>query len=190
MKTVAAGGTQSIMKIAVSFLLFAYAGQLSFASALILMLNDNDSLAGKIILGLAALFILAAFAIGFVFSVLSIVQPGRATLSYKRIMWLKVAMIPFFLINFALCFCLVAGFLNPFLMVGLIVLIPLLVSITYCFILPFSIASAVKTIRLLKEQKAGRGELIVWQILEFFFVIDVIASIVLFARFEKKKQLQ
>lgn len=179
-----------MMKIAVSFILFAYAGQLSFASALVLMLNDNESLAGKIILGLAALFILAAFAIGFVFSVLSAVQSGKATLSCKGIMWLKVAMIPFFLINFALCFCLVAGFLNPFLMVGLIVLIPLLVGVTYCFILPFSIASTIKTIHLLKEKKARRGELIVWQVFEFFFVIDVVASIVLFARFEKKKALQ
>lgn len=37
---------------------------------------------------------------------------------------------------------------------------------------------------------ARRGELVLWQVLEFFFVIDVIASIVLFARFEEKKLLQ
>lgn len=37
---------------------------------------------------------------------------------------------------------------------------------------------------------ARRGELVLWQVLEFFFVIDVVASLVLFARFEKKKQLQ
>lgn len=37
---------------------------------------------------------------------------------------------------------------------------------------------------------ARRGELVLWQVLEFFLVIDVVASLVLFARFEKKKQLQ
>ena len=37
---------------------------------------------------------------------------------------------------------------------------------------------------------ARRGELVLWQVLEFFFVIDVVASLVLFARFEKKEQLQ
>ena len=33
---------------------------------------------------------------------------------------------------------------------------------------------------------ARRGELVLWQVLEFFFVIDVVASLVLFPRFEKK----
>ena len=37
---------------------------------------------------------------------------------------------------------------------------------------------------------ARRGELVLWQVLEFYFVIDLVASLVLFARFEKKKQLQ
>ena len=174
-------------KTAVVFLVALYAAQILFIAAGIVWLRTNLSWLKIILFALSAVLYVGALVLELRSCIVFILKPGENAVSYQDILCFKIAMFPYFAINFILCVCLVAGFLNPFLIAGLFVLIPVLVGLTYCPMVYFSIVSAVKTLRIISEKKEGNGAILFWQVLEFFFVVDVLAAIVLYIKQEKTR---
>lgn len=157
-----------------------YLAQACIFSSAVLCMKDYSESIYMVFLWLSVAFYAFAVFWGIGLSIASlglIYKPKRFT--YQTVMIGKLVLIPYFLLNFLCCFLLVAGFLNPFLAWSLIIVIPLLIGMTYIAMLPLSLASAALSIGYVRQKKVESQKIILWQILEFFFVLDVFAAIVL-----------
>ena len=123
-----------------------------------------------------------------VFSVISIFK-GEYDLS-KTVRNVKLALIPWYVLNFAMCIIMVALMFNPFLMVGIPVLVAIAMGLTYFFMLGTSLPNVAYYLRkvfVTKEEKATKARVLT-VILHFIFCLDVIGAI-LFLRQNKKAEI-
>ena len=123
-----------------------------------------------------------------VLSVISIFK-GEYDLS-KTVKNVKLALIPWYVLNFAMCFVMVALMFNPFLMVGIPVLVAIAMGLTYFFMLGTSLPNVAYYLRkvfVTKEEKATKARVLT-VILHFIFCLDVIGAI-LFLRQNKKAEI-
>lgn len=167
-------------------IILLYLAQLSVSVSVILFFkNVANKICSAFLCAGIGLYAIATI-LGFVIMALSattINNPQK--ISYKFIMVSKLILIPYFVINFVQCFLLIAGFLNPFLFLSLIVIVPMLIGLTYISMLPTTIASTFLTISSVSNKKIEFEKIIVWQVLEYLFVIDVISSVIIYCKFKK-----
>ncbi|MGN1103647.1 MAG: hypothetical protein ACI4QI_02105 [Candidatus Coproplasma sp.] len=98
----------------------------------------------------------------------------------------KLTLIPWFIINFFVCFLLIAGFLNPFLMLAVPLLICIEVFITYIYMVCSSLQVVAYTIRqLIKKRIRINAAIIVGLIFSFIFVLDIVGSYLLYSQLQK-----
>lgn len=94
---------------------------------------------------------------------------------------IKLVLIPWYVLNFFVCFLLVAGFLNPWLMLAIPLLICVEVFITYVYMLCSSLQTVSYTIRLLiKKRISVTPKIIVGLVFSFIFVLDIVGSYLLY----------
>lgn len=99
---------------------------------------------------------------------------------------IKLVLIPWYCLNFLVCFLLVTGFLNPFLMIAIPLLIAIEVSITYIYMLCSSLQVVSYTIRQIMCKRIPLTPmLVVGIIFSFIFVLDVVGSYLLHTELKK-----
>lgn len=98
----------------------------------------------------------------------------------KTTMVVKLALIPWYIINFMICCFLVVGFLNPWLMLAAPIVLCILVGITYLLMLSTSIFDISYIInKLIKREVKTKGIVITSMIFLFMFCLDILGSILL-----------
>ena len=97
----------------------------------------------------------------------------------------KIAMIPFFVINIVLWILLIAGMLNPFLMLGIPLAAVIGVCLTYVYMLMTGLPDIIYCIGFCIKKKRPTGLMVAGVILNFFFILDVIGSIMIHRSLKK-----
>ena len=98
----------------------------------------------------------------------------------KATMIVKLALIPWYLLNFFFGFLLVAGFMNPFLMIGIPLLVGILSSFTYVLMLATGLPDIAYVIhRGWKQRIKPNGLTITGLVFLFIFCLDILGGIFL-----------
>ncbi len=106
----------------------------------------------------------------------------------KNTLVVKLAAIPWYVANFYFWIGLASGFLNPFLLVGLPIVIALGVILTYFVMLSTSLYSIAYLIRGLKKQMfSARPAFAPAAIFHFIFCLDVAGALWLYLLLRKEK---
>ncbi len=93
----------------------------------------------------------------------------------------KLALIPWYVINLAVCFVFASIFFNPFMLVALPVVIALCVFVTYALMLTTSIGDIAFFVKKkLKNDPSVRTATVVAVVFLFIFCLDVIGAIMLY----------
>ena len=99
---------------------------------------------------------------------------------------IKLVLIPWYGLNFLVCILLVAGFLNPWLMLGIPILIAIEVLITYIYMLCSSLQAVSYAIRqIMCKRLPLTPTLIVGIVFSFIFVLDIVGSYLLHIELKK-----
>lgn len=125
--------------------------------------------------------------VGIVAAVFAILNLTTDSQNPARVTFIiKLVLIPWYALNFLVCFLLVVGFLNPFLMIAIPLLIAIEVSITYIYMLCSSLQAVSYTIRqLIKKRIRVNAAIIVGLIFSFIFVLDIVGSYLLHYELQK-----
>lgn len=148
---------------------------------------NNESLANGLIkatLILTALVLPICIA-NIVLSVISVFK-GESDVS-KTVMKVKLALIPWFILNFAMCVIIIALMLNPFMMIGIPIVIAFLVVGTYFCMITTSlpdVAYYLRNVLIKKAEKLSPLRVAVVVCL-FFFCLDVIGSVLFYNQNKK-----
>ena len=145
--------------------------------------NADGRVAAVLFMIAFALLVLTApvCILSFVFSCFHFVRNNASPL--KTAMIVKLCLIPWYIFNFAICAVFVGGFLNPFLMVGIPILIALEVSVTYIFMLSTSVHSITYTVKYLVSHRIKpNAQMIVALVFHFIFGLDIVGAVMLSAR--------
>lgn len=167
-----------------------YLFQLPFALMLILarIPNINSSVISGLMLAgviLGALIIpvsITNIVLGFTTFVRKTVS------SLKTTMVVKIILIPWYIINFLVCFLLIAGFLNPWLFLAAPIILSFLITITYIHLLATSITNVCYFIKYHIANKLSFDGLtitIVGIIFHFIFCLDFIGAIILEQKYKR-----
>lgn len=104
----------------------------------------------------------------------------------KTTMVVKIILIPWYIVNFLVCFLLIAGFLNPWLFLAVPIILSLLIGITYIHLLATSITNICYFIKYhIVNKIAPDGVTIVGIIFHFIFCLDFIGAIILEQKYKK-----
>ena len=105
----------------------------------------------------------------------------------KTAMIVKLCLIPWYVLSFLISVMLVVGFLNPWLMLAIPLLIVCEVAVTYFFMLSTSIHSIAYTVRYLVTNKLKpNAATIVALVFHLLFCLDVVGAIMLNVEHEKR----
>ncbi len=129
----------------------------------------------KVFLGLNGLI----FPLLIALTVLSIISIFKGNTSpIKTTFICKLVTIPWFILNFAMCTVVIAGLFNPFLMIAIPILIPIMVFTTYLFMFATSLPNIFWTARVfIKRMPMNKGLLIAGTVLLFIFCLDIAGAI-------------
>lgn len=176
-------------KALISFIIFLYLTQLSLVLGLWKAMSDSflSGVSGKLMALITATFGVITFALGLVNTVLGITHifvPKEN--DYHIVMVCKLTMIPYFIINLVICCILCAGLLNPFLVAGLVIVIPTCVFVTYITMMAVSSYNIGHMINCIKDKRATLSQLIVHIICHCIFILDVVSSVKLFVEYKNE----
>ena len=164
-----------------SFAACLYAMQISFILWAVFFFYDIPF--GLIFIVLAAMFLLAAFVLGCVNLAFGIAQiSGPKDGIAKTVMIVKLILMPFFVINFIIGFMTMAAFANPFLFMALWIVIPALCVMTYAEMLVTSSYNLGAMIHRIRSKQNTFGELALFIISQFIYILDVVGAIIFYAR--------
>ncbi len=124
-----------------------------------------------------------------VLSIISIFK-GNIDIS-KTVMKVKLALIPWYVINFAMCVILVAVMLNPFMMIGIPVVVALaIVAAYFCMVITSlpDVAYYLRKVFIEKEEQIT-SQKVVTIVFLFIFCLDIVGAI-RFYRENKKTQFE
>ena len=111
-----------------------------------------------------------------IISIISIVK-GKESPA-RCVMFVKLALIPWYIMNFAMCGILLAGFLNPFLMLAIPIAMAIMIMVTYMFMISTSIPDITDLIRLLIRRKVKISAALVFAtIFLFIFTLDIVGGV-------------
>jgi len=106
----------------------------------------------------------------------------------KTVMISKLALIPWFIANFYFCALMLAGTLNPFLLIVAPVVFIIEVSVTYLLMITISIIDLAFVINKLKGKELVINKYLFFiNILLFIFCLDVLGSILLYIKTKEIK---
>lgn len=109
---------------------------------------------------------------------------------YKTVMIFKLALIPYYVLNFFIWFLVCGVTANPWLFLSWVIIVPLGVGSTYLTVLCTSAYSLSYTVGRVKNKEIGlTTSLILLLVLSFLFITDVISSIILCVRFRREDNL-
>lgn len=149
--------------------------------------DDNPIAAGMMISGaaIAGVCLLIAVAI-YVLSIITIFKK-QVVDSSQFTMIIKFTLIPWYIANFVLWVLLVGGMLNPFLILGIPIIIALSVIGTYMFMFSSTLNNICTIFAELKNKTLNpSGLLIAGMILQFFFCLDALGAIFTFIKCQKR----
>ena len=116
--------------------------------------------------------------ISFIFAGFNMIRSGNSPL--KTAIIVKIVLIPWYIFNLLVCILLLAGFLNPWLMMAIPLLICIEVVITYIFMLSTSAHSVFYTIKYLSCKKIKPNKIMtVALIFHFIFCLDIVGAVML-----------
>ena len=96
-------------------------------------------------------------------------------------MIVKLALIPWYVLNFYLCIMLIAGFLNPWLMLATPIVAAILICSTYIYMLATSLPDIAYLIRtLIKKKIRIKTSLVFAVIFLFIFCLDIIGGLMFY----------
>ena len=99
----------------------------------------------------------------------------------KVTMIVKLALIPWYILNFQLCVMLLAGFLNPWLLFAAPLMAAILICSTYCFMLATSLPDITFFFhKLIKRETKIRAPFVVSIVFMFIFCLDIIGGIIFY----------
>lgn len=142
-------------------------------------------LGALIVAGLCAnLIMLPVCLVAIVFAVLNLTadyaNPAKTTFI------VKLVLIPWFVLNCVICFLLVAGFLNPWLMLAVSLLIGIEVFVTFVYTACSSLQTVAYTARqIIKKRLPVTPTVIVGLIFSFIFVLDIVGSYLLYSELKR-----
>lgn len=126
---------------------------------------------------------------GAVISLVSVFKKPENPL--KTSMIVKLALIPWYAINFFFCFCLFAGMLNPFLLLAIPVVMFIASCLTYINMAATSLPSLAYFIsNSVRNKRKPCGWEIASLIFHFVFCMDAIGAIILYVLDKKKEQIE
>ena len=101
----------------------------------------------------------------------------------KLTLIIKIIQIPWYCINFFIIFLLVAGMLNPFLMLGIPILIAISSFITYVYMVSSSIHSVAYIIhKMIKKEMKVKVLTIFALVFCFIFCLDLVGTIIIYVQ--------
>lgn len=175
-----------------TFTTVLYCFQLTIIAALVLLLgSDNtDSIVWTPFYITLAVLAVAAFFLGVanIAKALSNFFAPAQKNPFTTIMVFKILLIPYFIVNFALCFLIVAGSLNPFLIVSVFITIPIMCFLTYCVLLVTSAYNLSRMFAMIVRREESLQTLIPHIIFHFIFLSDVVDSVIVRNKFRRKPE--
>lgn len=149
---------------------------------------ENRAIEVLFVIGFAALALMIPVCIvSLVFACLHFTRINASPLTTAMIV--KLCLIPWYILNFLICGSFVVGFLNPWLIMAIPILIAVEVFTTYIFMLSTGIHSIAYTIKYLAFHKIKpSAQIIIALIFHFIFCLDIVGAIML--NIENKKLIQ
>ena len=162
-----------------------YALQFSVLFPMRFMLRGESGTDVNLYLVLGCMIFALIFGIlGVVFSIVAGVKKETPTPVFTMV--IKLAMIPFFIVNFLFWAFFFLGTLNPFLMVATPFVFLIGTFLTYLVLLMTSLPITIVTLSELKLYKNCPKTLFIWGlVLNFFFVLDVIGAFLIVLAYKK-----
>ena len=137
-----------------------------------------------IIVGLLSLII---GLINVIFGVINIFRGQKNPLVMTLVC--KIILIPWYIINFVIWALLVVGFMNPFLILGIPILLVIGISFTYMYMICTSSLNISYAFNLIKNKAIkNKPLLIVSMIFHFILCLDVVGSIMIFGACKEKNE--
>ena len=101
----------------------------------------------------------------------------------------KIILIPWYVMNFIICILLIAGFLNPFLLVAVPIILIFLVSVTYLIMLSTSVYDIAYVIqKLIKKEEKISAFIVISLICLFSFCLDLIGALIVYLKTRSNKE--
>lgn len=113
---------------------------------------------------------------------------GNNLAEIKRIRIYKTLMIPWFFLNYSFWSFLVGGFANPFLMMGIPLVIITGVVFTYATMMTTSLMALAEIVRLKRAGLISNGKTLKLAVFQFIFILDIVGAIMLY--YTEKKALE
>lgn len=101
---------------------------------------------------------------------------------YKSVMISKILLIPFFIINFFLCFIIVIILFNPFMFFVVPFILYLMICGAFGIVLATSSYNIGYMLNKIRNKEKTWNDLIVYFLLQFIFILDIVSSILLFKK--------
>lgn len=181
-------------KLMIAYVSILYVMQIFYMATILMMVwtvrKNPYAINPFIPLGIGIFFGLIALTIGVGHLILGLRQSYSPTSNICRFTMLsKISLIPFFILNFVICFLFVAGAFNPFLIWSLFIIVPIMVFLTYLVLLTTSSYNIGYLMYKVRKKECTLAFGIWYSIFHLIFCIDVFASIVLYYNEKKYKTL-
>ena len=175
-------------KILIIQLVCMYLMHIPFYLILILAKIPNvsfETIEVLIIIGFVAMLVMIPVClVSLIFACLNFVHNESSPL--KTTLIVKIGLMPWYILNLLVCLLLVAGFLNPWLLIAVPLLICIEVGITYTFMLSTSVHSVIYTIRYLVSRKIEPNyKIVIALVFHFIFCLDIIGVLMLCKEIKK-----
>lgn len=126
------------------------------------------------------------YLVNLVFGIIEIFKDSINALKMTFI--IKLIHIPWYCINFFIIFLFVAGMLNPFLMLGIPILLLLSWFFTYVYMVSSGIHSVTYIIHKMIKKEIKPNTLTIFALVfNFIFCLDIAGSIILFVKYKDLK---
>ena len=155
----------------------------SFTGLVVLAIIGYESATAEtVIVALFWVFGVISCGLGFANFLLGVVRVFKPKPEpYKTVMVAKLALVPFFILNFVYLAIITLGSLNPFLFWFLPIVIFAMI-LTYGVLLATSAYTAGHLVYKLRQGEGSFTENIVFLVLHFIYITDVVASVVLYLK--------
>ena len=153
----------------------------------------NDDILSKavgVLFVIALVLSIVAFPICIVNAVFSIISIFKGEHNPSKVsMIVKFALIPWYILNFIICVCLLAGFLNPWLFLAVPIVACFLILFTYAYMISTGLPDVAYFInRLIKKKLKVNFPIILSIVFLFIFCLDIVGGLLFFI--QTKKQIK
>lgn len=165
-----------------AFITTLYLMMISFTALIVLTALEYEGIGNTLFVVGVWVFGVISCILGFANFVLGIVKIFRPKKSpYKTVMICKLILVPFFVMNFIYLVLIFLGSLNIFL-IWMLPIVIFLTILTYGILLATSVYNIGYLIHRLTHREGAVLEQIIFIVLHFLYVIDVVASVVLYVK--------